>query len=124
MEQPAADIANSAEQTGQAKDSTVNSGVVKSAAPAKKSLSPSELVNRIETLKTEQKSSKDERARVARDLKNARRRKTRLANAARNLSDGDLVALLQHRGAERKEKERVEERPRSRSPTSAPETQI
>ena len=56
-----------------------------------------DLCAQIAQLQKEQKTIKEKRTRVSKDLKNARRRKTRLTTTAKRLSDEDLVAVMQMR---------------------------
>lgn len=55
------------------------------------------LSQQIKRLKLEQQQAKMEKQRVAKDLKNAQRRKSRLKKRARQLTDQDLVEVLQMR---------------------------
>ena len=56
-----------------------------------------DLCGQIAQLQQEQKTIREKRARVTKDLKNAKRRKTRLTTTAERLSDEDLVAVMQMR---------------------------
>ena len=58
---------------------------------------PEPLLTGIARLKAEQANLRAERKRVQKELKNAEKRRTRLKKRARQLSDGDLVAVLQMR---------------------------
>ena len=53
----------------------------------------------IARLKAEQKAMKDKKRKIHKDLKNAEKRRSRLKKRARQLSDADLVAVLQMRGS-------------------------
>ena len=57
------------------------------------------LLTGIARLKAEQALLRAERKRVVKELKNAEKRRTRLRKRARQLSDADLVAVLQMREA-------------------------
>ena len=57
------------------------------------------LVESIRRLKAEQKHMKDAKKKIAKDLKNAEKRRSRLKKRATRLSDADLVAVLQMRGS-------------------------
>ena len=69
----------------------------KLAAPARHE--PSDLLASIERLKQEQKELKAHRKRVCVELKNAEKRRKRLRQRARQLSDADLVQVLRMRQA-------------------------
>ena len=56
-----------------------------------------DILGHIKALKEQQKSLKDERKRVSKVLRNEEKRRMRLRKRARQLSDGDLVALLKMR---------------------------
>ena len=58
---------------------------------------PEPLLAGIARLKTEQAELRAERKRISKELKNAERRRTRLRKQARQLSDADLVAVIQMR---------------------------
>ena len=58
---------------------------------------PEPLLSGIAKLKEEQANLRAERKRVAKELKNAEKRRKRLRKRARQLSDQDLVAVLQMR---------------------------
>ena len=58
---------------------------------------PEPLLSGIARLKAEQANLRAERKRVAKELKNAEKRRKRLRKRARQLSDADLVAVLQMR---------------------------
>ena len=58
-----------------------------------------ELTASISPLKREQKDMRAARKKLTKDLKNAEKRRTRLKKRARQLSDADLVAVLQMRGS-------------------------
>ncbi len=56
-----------------------------------------DIMGHIKALKEQQKNLKDERKRVSKILRNEEKRRMRLRKRARQLSDGDLVALLKMR---------------------------
>ena len=56
-----------------------------------------DILGHIKALKEQQKNLKDERKRVSKVLRNEEKRRMRLCKRARQLSDGDLVALLKMR---------------------------
>ena len=58
-----------------------------------------DLLRSIARLKTEQKDQRASRKKLNKDLRNAEKRRSRLKKRARQLSDGDLVAVLQMRGS-------------------------
>lgn len=60
----------------------------------------------IHRLRAEQKKLREERARIARELKNAEKRRSRLKKRAKQLSDTDLMTVLQMRAVERNSSER------------------
>ena len=70
-----------------------------SATPAAIATLPieSQLMKHIKSLREEKNRLRDERAKIARDLKNAERKKMRLRHKARQLSETDLIAVLQMR---------------------------
>ena len=71
-----------------------------------------ELLNSIGRLKEEQAALRVEKKKVAKALKNAEKRRSRLKKKARQLSDTDLVAVLQMRAAsavERRQRRRPSE---------------
>ena len=55
----------------------------------------------IEALRKEQQDMKDQKKRLQKDLRNAERKKRRLSERARKLSDKDLVAVLMMRKNQR-----------------------
>ena len=57
------------------------------------------LLSGIARLKAQQATLRAERKRVQKELKNAEKRRSRLKKRARQLSDADLVAVLQMRDA-------------------------
>ena len=61
---------------------------------------PEPLLLGIARLKAEQAELRAHRKRISKDLKNAEKRRSRLKKRARQLSDGDLVAVLQMREAQ------------------------
>jgi glycyl-tRNA synthetase beta subunit len=56
-----------------------------------------DIMGHIKALKEQQNNLKDERKRVSKILRNEEKRRMRLRKRARQLSDGDLVALLKMR---------------------------
>ena len=56
-----------------------------------------DIMGHIKILREQQKNLKDERKRVTKILRNEEKRRMRLRKRARQLSDGDLVALLKMR---------------------------
>ena len=63
-------------------------------AEAKKEI---DILGNIKALKEQQKNLRDERLKVGKQLRNEEKRRLRLRKRARQLSDGDLVALLKMR---------------------------
>ena len=63
-------------------------------AEAKKEI---DILGNIRALKEQQKNLRDERLKVGKQLRNEEKRRMRLRKRARQLSDGDLVALLKMR---------------------------
>ena len=63
-------------------------------AEAKKEI---DILGNIKALKKQQKNLRDERLKVGKQLRNEEKRRMRLRKRARQLSDGDLVALLKMR---------------------------
>ena len=61
----------------------------------------------IQRLKEEQARLRAEKKRVAKELKNAEKRRSRLKRKAKQLTDGDLLAVLEMRALE-KERARTE----------------
>ena len=62
-----------------------------------------DLTEQILRLQTEEKEMKAKKQRVQKDLRNARRKKTRLTKHARLLTDSDLFQIMQMREARKKE---------------------
>ena len=58
----------------------------------------------IEALRKEQQEMKEHRKRLQKDLRNAQRKKSRLSQRARKLTDKDLVAVLMMRKNQREER--------------------
>ena len=56
-----------------------------------------DILGNIKALKEQQKGLRDERKRVTKLLRNEEKRRQRLRKRARQLSDGDLVAMLNMR---------------------------
>ena len=67
--------------------------------PAVENAGRPHLLEQIEALKKEQKQLRDERKRVAKEVKNAMRKKKRLRCKASQLTDADLIEVLQMRRA-------------------------
>ena len=67
--------------------------------PGEKAAAPDSLAARIAKLKAEQAALMEQKKRTSKDLKNAERKRRRLKQKARTLSDDDLVQLLQMRTA-------------------------
>lgn len=67
------------------------------AKPGEKGAAPESLAERIAKLKAEQAALIDQKKKTSKDLKNAERKRRRLKQKARTLSDDDLVQLLQMR---------------------------
>jgi len=63
-------------------------------AEAKKEI---DILGNIRALKEQQKHLRDERLKVGKHLRNEEKRRMRLRKRSRQLSDGDLVALLKMR---------------------------
>jgi hypothetical protein len=61
----------------------------------------------VQRLKEEQARLRAERKRVAKELKNAEKRRSRLKRKAKQLTDGDLLAVLETRALE-KERAKLE----------------
>ena len=61
------------------------------------------LVPEIARLKSEQTALREQRKKLAKDLKNAEKRRSRLKKRVKLLTDTDLVAVMMLRVAERKE---------------------
>ena len=77
---------------------------------------PSTVSQQIEDLLKEQKKVRAQKALVARELKNAQRRKARLKHKARLLSATDLAAVLVLRQEEEDAKEKAGKKRRSSQP--------
>ena len=71
---------------------------VDAAVPA---TSTSDLFPAIQRLKQEQARLRADKKRVAKELKNAEKRRSRLKRRAKQLSDGDLIAVLETRALEK-----------------------
>jgi cytochrome c553 len=69
------------------------------AATTETSKRPGNLGERIEQLKKQQAEQLKERHRVAKELRNAERRRRRLKDRAKGLSDADLAAVIALRAA-------------------------
>ena len=70
-----------------------------------------DILGHIKALKEQQKNLKDERKRVSKVLRNEEKRRMRLRKRARQLSDGDLVALLKMRSDAKETGSATEEDP-------------
>ena len=73
-----------------------DAGIIRTTNPPD-AAAPEPLLTGIARLKAEQAQLRAERKRVSKELKNAEKRRTRLRKRARQLSDADLVAVLQMR---------------------------
>ena len=71
---------------------------VDAAVPA---TSTSDLFPAIQRLKQEQARLRADKKRVAKELNNAEKRRSRLKRRAKQLSDGDLIAVLETRALEK-----------------------
>ena len=80
-----------------------STGAAIAVAAAAKPEKGDELTEQILALQKEQKEMLAQKKRLQSDLRNARRKKTRLTKRARQLSDGDLIQILQMRDAKKKE---------------------
>ena len=69
----------------------------------------STLLPEIQRLKTEQATLRMQRQKVAKELKNAERKRSRLKKRAKLLSDDDLVAVMMLRVAEKKDAQHTDE---------------
>ena len=58
------------------------------------------MLDEINNLKVEAAALKSQKAKVTKDLRNARRRKQRLRQKAKGLNDADLLTVLQMRAVE------------------------
>ena len=82
------------------------------------------LVPEIARLKAEQTALRAQRKRLAKDLKNAEKKRSRLKKRAKLLTDSDLVAVMMLRVAERKDvKPFAGPTGESREPTAARDTE-
>ena len=72
------------------------------------------LLETISGLKEQQKQAREERKRLAKDLRNAQRRRRRLKAKARQLSNNDLLTVLTMRSEQQEKSATV------RKPTSEP----
>ena len=73
------------------------------AAPDAGQKSSDELTSKILDLQKVQKQLVDQKRKLQTDLRNAKRRKTRLTRRARLLSDSDLMQIMLMRDAKKKE---------------------
>ena len=64
----------------------------------------SELLSGIARLKAEQKALRDERKRVSKELRNAEKKRQRLKRKAKELTDKDLLEVLELRAVTRSAK--------------------
>jgi hypothetical protein len=74
-------------------------GVTAEAADLAAAAGQDSLLDAIAALKSEQKALRTQRRQVAKDLKNAERRRSRLKKRARLLSDQDLAQVISMRAA-------------------------
>ena len=72
-------------------------GRLRSQEPPAGNTEPMNLLQQIEELRRTQKNLKDERKRVAKEVKNALKRKKRLKSRASQLTDDDLLEVLRMR---------------------------
>jgi hypothetical protein len=89
---------------GAASSGGVSSGSAGIAALLAESTGPAggeQLTDAIARLKDEQDTARATRKRVTKELKNAQKRKQRLKKRAKQLSDTDLVSVLQLRASEK-----------------------
>ena len=78
-------------------DSTLTAAV--DTVPASPKKPRSDLLRHIEDLRDAQKTLKEQKARCAKDMKNAMKKKKRIQNKATHLTDSDLVEVLRMRRA-------------------------
>ena len=94
--------AHDASQTGAVPVEPSATGAASSSGDSKEVVSASagsDLLAHIDRLKAEKKRQKAERQTLAKNLKNAERRKSRLKKRARQLSDADLQDVIRLRSA-------------------------
>ena len=84
-----------------ASSSTAGNVIVEVAQSMNNILPKDPLGAQIEALRKEQQDMKDQKKRLQKDLRNAERKKRRLTERARRLSDKDLVAVLMMRKNQR-----------------------
>ena len=92
--------------------------------PAAPGTSGRDIFPAVQRLKQEQARLRADKNRVAKELKNAEKRRSRLKRKAKQLSDGDLLAVLETRALE-KERARAEvaaAAPAAGNSTPAPHT--
>lgn len=86
--------------------SSAAGNVIQEVAQAMNNVLPKDpLGAQIEALRKEQQDMKEKRKRVQKDLRNAERKKRRLSQRARKLSDKDLVAVFMMRKNQREGRE-------------------
>jgi hypothetical protein len=81
--------------------SSGSAGIAALLADVAKPADSEQLGDAITRLKREQDAVRADRKRVTKGLKNAQKRKQRLKKRAKQLSDSDLVSVLQLRAAEK-----------------------
>ena len=115
LARPMSDVDNSAERTDEgatgasfvpsmaaSASSSAAGNVIMDIAQSMNSVLPKDpLGAQIEALRKEQQDIKDKKKRLQKDLRNAERKKRRLSERARRLSDKDLVAVLMMRKNQR-----------------------
>ena len=84
-----------------ASGSSGTAGIAALLADAAGPANSEQLGDAIARLKGEQDAVRDHRKRVTKELKNAQKRKQRLQKRAKQLSDTDLVSVLQLRASQR-----------------------
>ena len=80
-----------------------SSGSVIGVAAAEEAGKGDELTEKILALQKQQKDLLDQKKHLQKDLRNAKRRKTRLTKRTRLLSDSDLIQIMLMRDAKKKE---------------------
>ena len=80
-----------------------SSGSVIEVAAAEEAGKGDELTEKILALQKQQKDLLDQKKNLQKDLRNAKRRKTRLTKRTRLLSDSDLIQIMLMRDAKKKE---------------------
>ena len=97
---PSAEHSSTAAADGEPTAAAANVGAKHASAAAAAAVPAAKvpLLEAIRRLKDQQTVMKAERQRVAKDLKNACKRRNRLKRRARQLTDADLLEVLQMRG--------------------------